>query len=116
MRGDFNGWALLAHLLAAGVFTAALALAAPLWVRQRAVATILRNGAPPAVLDAVRAVVFWLLLACGLGLLGTMVIAMLPVVGTAGQRALVEWHAWAGIGFLVLLGVWLLVSLGGRRK
>ncbi len=102
--GDFGGWALMVHMTGAGLVILAATGTGLLWMRRH------RGD------GGVRSVAFWLLLACVLVLMSTMLVAMLPLVGQVGQERLVVWHGRAAASLLVLLLIYAVLAFAGRRS
>ncbi len=107
---ELAGWALLTHMAGAGLFTAGVTAVALLWVRRRR-EYVARGG-----VAALAAVSYWLVLALSLAVMGTMLLAMLPLAGHGGQESLVEWHERAAIGLLVMIVVYAGCTLATRRR
>ncbi len=110
---EFAGWPLLVHMGGAGLFIAGLTVTALQWARWcRPAAT---QPSTPTALTAGQRWMFWLVLLLGLGMMGTMLSAMLPVFGYAAQDALIEIHETIGLVLLAALVVHTIVSLRARR-
>jgi hypothetical protein len=83
-------WVLMVHMAAAPVFAAGLAAVAITW------ADLCRKGSKPR-LGAAAKVLFWIVLACGLVVILSGILPMIPLFGSDGQRVLYLTHRWAGI-------------------
>jgi cytochrome b subunit of formate dehydrogenase len=83
-------WVLMIHMTAAPVFAIGLAAVAVTW------ADLCRKDAKPR-LGAAAKVLFWIILLCGLVLMLTGVIPMLPFFGTEGQHLFYLTHRYSGI-------------------
>lgn len=107
--GTFGGWALLTHMAGAGLVVTGLTGTALLWARhgQFGIDTGATSG---------QKWLFWLGLLAGLGVMLTMLAAMLPVFGYVEQHALIELHEKFAIALLALVVIHTLVSLGARRR
>jgi nitrate/TMAO reductase-like tetraheme cytochrome c subunit len=105
---ELGGYLLLVHMGAAGLFLLGVTGGAVYWQRRI-------GSTPGAATDRARRALVWLLLVCSLVVTLTMLVNMLPLVGTDGQRDLIEWHERAGIALLILGGIYIVVVLAGRR-
>lgn len=105
---EVAGWPLLIHMFGAGVFLLGVAAVAIVWADR------CRFGVNTG-LNVVQKLVFWVALVLGLGVMLSMLVAMLPIFGTAGQRILLEVHECCGIAFLAVMIVHTVVSLAARR-
>jgi len=83
-------WVLMIHMMAAPVFALGLAAVALTW------ADLCRKGSTPH-LGAAAKILFWIILVCGLVVILTGVVPMLPIFGTDGQHLLYLTHRYAGI-------------------
>ena len=97
-------WVLMLHVSVAPVFALGLATVAVTW------ADLCRKGSTPRLGCAAK-VLFWIILACGLVLMLTGVLPMLPLFGTDGQHLLYLTHRYAGI----VLAVCILLHLPALR-
>jgi cytochrome b subunit of formate dehydrogenase len=103
--GTLGGWWLFIHMVGAGAFTVALPLWAITWCEAH------RFGRPPQAAGAetppatrflqLAKVMFWVLLAGGLVVSGTMLLSMLPLFGTHGLEVLLDVHRLAGLAVVV---------------
>jgi len=100
--GALGGWWLFVHMFGAGAFTFVLPLLAVTWCEAN------RFGRPPQTAGAegqerpsrflrLAKTMFWLILAAGLIVIGTMILSMLPVFGTGGLELLLDIHRYAGL-------------------
>ncbi len=96
-----QGWVLLLHVGIGGAFAVLVAVFA--FLRAEANAPLERT-APAA--SATEKTLFWVFVVCGLVLMMTAALAMVPWLGTPGQRSIVGLHKWtsllslvAGIGY-----------------
>lgn len=85
-----HGWWLMAHMMSAGVYLAAVTATA-LFLSRRLI------GTHPAV-----GISYTLLLVLSIGVMGTILLSMLPVFGTESMRSLIDLHRYAGLGLLVV--------------
>lgn len=108
--GEFGGWALVLHMGGAGVFIVGLTGVALLWARQSRLQP--RDGS----LTPGQRVMFWVGLLVSWVVLVTMLAAMWPVFGYAGQHNLVELHELAALVLLAVMVVHTVISLRARRK
>ncbi len=100
--GALGGWWLFIHMFGAGVFTVVLPVLALTWceanrfARPSQVAGAEGQEQPSRFLRLAKAM-FWVILAAGLLVTGTMLLSMLPVFGTEGQELLLDIHRYAGL-------------------
>ncbi len=106
--GEVAGWPLLIHMFGAGVFLVGMAAVTIVWADRS------RFGVDTG-LNLVQKLVFWIALALGLTIMLSMLLAMLPLFGTATQHMLIEIHEIGAILFLVVMIVHTVVSLAARR-
>jgi hypothetical protein len=101
-----DGWPLFAHMFGAGAFTAILPLLALTWSpAHRFVedpATSNEHTAPSAFFWLPK-LTFWILLASGIVVTGTMLLSMLPLFGTDGLERLLDLHRYSGLVAVVAL-------------
>ncbi|HOO16143.1 MAG TPA: hypothetical protein PLU99_03450 [Phycisphaerae bacterium] len=111
--GRTEGWALLIHMLGAPLLILGVTGAAYFGsARRRCWA-----GSANSALQKTQAVVYWLSVTCGFVTMTAMLAAMTPLFGTAGQKSLSLLHERAGIGLVIALVMYLVVSvLLGRRR
>ncbi len=96
-----EGYLLLAHMVGGGLFLAGMTAGAICW--------------SPRPAARARAALVWLVFASGWGVLATMLVGMLPLVGTDGQRALADWHEWAAIALLASGALYFVLARLTRR-
>ena len=84
-------WVLMAHVGVAPLFAIALAWVALAWSGRY------RFGAESASQSCLRLFLFWLILACGLVVILSGVVPMLPIFGTDGQHLLYLTHRYSAI-------------------
>ncbi|HOE96719.1 MAG TPA: hypothetical protein PLS90_10935 [Candidatus Sumerlaeota bacterium] len=94
LRGvPMEGYGLLLHVAAGGVFAPALAALAVLWADRN------RFGSPqPFSLG--QKICFWMMLACGLVMILTGIGPMFRLFGTEAQRAVIAIHRHAALALL----------------
>jgi hypothetical protein len=100
--GALGGWWLFLHMFGAGVFTFALPVLALTWCEaNRCGRPTPPAGAagqtPPSRFLGLAKAMFWVILAAGLIVTGTMLLSMLPVFGTNGLQLLLDIHRYAGL-------------------
>jgi len=109
--GEMKGYLLLAHMLAAPLFIVGLTGTALLWTRWPR--GRLRAGVP-GLLPRLQRWSFWLTVITGIVVTASVLLAMWPWFGTAGQRELSSLHEDSSLVFVVLIVVHTLVSLVAR--
>ena len=103
--GALGGWWLFVHMFGAGAFTFVLPLLAVTWCEAS------RFGRPsqpagaegqeqPSRFLRLAKTMFWVILAAGLIVIGTMILSMLPVFGTGGLELLLDIHRYAGLALV----------------
>ena len=125
-HGAMHGWALLLHLVGAGAFVVTFALVAIAWApwnhcRPRSaqgacdltVAGASSATVSPAATDAkpqaakpqkfapLTKLSFWLMLVSGVATAGTMLISMLPLLGTDEMSQMIDVHRYAGLVLVI---------------
>ncbi len=101
-----DGWLLFAHMFGAGAFTAMLPLLAITWSPSHRFATEPSSpdeGSTPGRFFWLPKLTFWILLASGIVVTGTMLVSMLPLFGTDGLERLLELHRYSGLAAVVAL-------------
>lgn len=107
---EFEGWPLVIHMGGAGLLLIALAATAVLRAERN------RLGVANGALEGTfRRVVFWLLLMAGLAVMLTMLLAMLPLFGHGAMDELMILHETAGLTFVGLL-ILILILAGVQRR
>jgi formate dehydrogenase subunit gamma len=106
--GTLGGWNLLVHMYGAGLLLVGLVLVTIVWADR------CRFGVETG-LNLGQKLVFWISLALGLAIMLSMLLAMVPLYGTAGQHVLLYIHEYCGLLFLVVMIVHTVVSLAARR-
>jgi hypothetical protein len=100
--GSLGGWWLFLHMFGAGVFTFVLPVLALTWCEANrfgrpAQPAGAEGRTPPARFLGLAKAMFWVILAAGLIVTGTMLLSMLPVFGTDGLKLLLDIHRYAGL-------------------
>ncbi len=108
ITGSFEGWAIFLHMFGAGIFLLGMVLVAFIWADR------CRFGVETGLTFAQK-LIFWIGMTLGLCIMFSMLLAMLPVFGTAGQHVLFDIHEYCGLLFLVVMIVHTIVSLAARR-
>ncbi len=111
-HGAMHGWFLFLHLFGAGAFVVFLFLVAVMW----AVPNQLCGGTCAATSDddldddaspraprfhCLTKIAFWLILLSGVVTAGTMLISMLPLLGTQGLNQMINVHRYAGLVLVI---------------
>jgi len=100
--GALGGWWLFIHMFGAGAFTVLLPVLALTWCQ----ANRFECPAPPVGdegqmpagrFPCLAKALFWVILAAGLVVTGTMLLSMLPLFGTHGLELLLNIHRYAGL-------------------
>ncbi len=114
-RGAMTGWWLIVHMLGAGAMTGFLPLLALIWCVPNRMDGSRRDTSQETFapkFDFLGKVLFWLLLAGGLAVMGTMLVSMLPLFGMDVLEQLLMLHRYAGLLVaVVLVAHWYLVLL-----
>ena len=100
--GSLGGWWLFIHMFGAGVFTVVLPVLALTWCEANrfgrpAQPAGAEGQTPPARFLGLAKTMFWVILAAGLIVTGTMLLSMLPVFGTDCLELLLDIHRYAGL-------------------
>lgn len=106
--GILGGWWLFAHMFGAGAFTLVLPLLALTWCEAHGGACPARPAGdaeppPSARFSCLAKTMFWVILAAGLVVIGTMVLSMLPLFGTVGLELLLDIHRYAGLAVVAAM-------------
>ncbi len=103
--GAVDGYGLLVHMAAGGVFTVCL----PVVVLTASSSALTRpNG-------ALRTLVYWLTVLAALVALGTITLSMTKLFDTAGLHDLLTLHRWAGLALVALSILQLFLRVACRR-
>ncbi len=100
-----DGWLLFAHMFGAGAFTAMLPLWALTWssAHQWAKPQETQGEQQPSFFFWLPKLTFWLILAGGIVVTGTMLLSMLPLFGTEGLHRLLDIHRYSGLIVVIAL-------------
>jgi hypothetical protein len=107
LLGNFSGWPLLIHMGGAGLVIIGLTGTALFWARHH------QFGVDTG-LNAAQKCSFWISLLLGLGVMLTMLSAMLPVFGYAEQHDLVVLHSRFALGLVIMMVVHTVISRRAR--
>ena len=112
LRVPLSGWLLIAHCLAAPVFAVALALLALCWADASRFADPAANR-----FHFGQKVIFWAILVCAIGVIGSAVAGLSKLLGTDDLHAMVEVHRYSSVVLsgLIVLQFWRLL-VGPRRR
>ncbi len=116
-HGAMHGWFLFLHLIGAGAFVVCLFLIAVMWAMPMRLctgrcATPTQTNAlnddvdspPPAArFHCLTKLAFWLILLSGVATAGTMLISMLPLLGTDAMNQMITVHRYAGLVLVVAM-------------
>jgi len=108
--GEVSGWALFIHMLGAPLFIIGLTATTLMWADR----CRFTNQPAGSGLNLGQKLVFWIAVALGFAVMLSMLTAMLPVFGYAGQAALIEIHEIGAILLLVAMIIHTVVSLAAR--
>ncbi len=115
--GGIGGWWLLAHMVGAGAMLVMLPVLAVMWADANRFQFASDDQADsPAQFLGLTKVAYWTILLSGLIVSGTMVVSMLPWLGTEGQELLLNVHRYAGLVCVVAAGVHLYGVLAGMLR
>ena len=109
--GRISGWIFFIHVVTAPVFClglAALAVCGAEWHR-------FDPGAPLAVTSS-RRVAYWATLITGSVTLGSILLAMLPLMGSEGQRELYGIHFWSALALFGCAGFYGMTVLRSPKR
>ncbi len=114
--GTLGGWWLFFHMFGAGAFTVVLPLLALTWGQaNRAECPASPAGSevptPASPFPCLARAMFWVILAAGLVVTGTMLLSMLPLFGTPGQNLLLDVHRYAGLAVVMAMILHLYAAL-----
>ena len=113
IRGEVSGWPLFAHMLAAPLFVIGLTGIAVLWPARYRLGVYCAPGAGPTVWQKL---LFWVALVLGFVTMLSMLVAMPPWCGYAGQEALIEIHETGALLLVIVLILLAIASLVARRR
>jgi cytochrome b subunit of formate dehydrogenase len=113
IAGEFTGWPLYIHMLGAPLFIIGLVLVAIVWADRCRFAG--GDTGPAGGLTFGQKLMFWIGIPLGLVVIGSMLAAMLPVFGYAGQGLLQGIHEISALLLVVVMVVHTVVSLAARR-
>jgi hypothetical protein len=99
--GEVKGWTLLAHIAIAPLFILGLTVVVPQWAGRCRFAG--RGGSFAVGVNMAQRQMFWIVLLLGFVSLVTMLIAMRPIYGPAGQRTLIEVHSYSSLLLLIAM-------------
>ena len=105
-HGAMHGWFLLLHAGSAGGFVVCLMLIAIIWAMPSQFRLGGRPDSPteqsqPARFAPMTKLAFWLMLISGVVTAGTMLISMLPLLGTEQLLQMINLHRYAGLLLVV---------------
>jgi hypothetical protein len=103
--GVLEGWLLFVHMFGAGALVAVLPLLAITWCRTSSFGCSVGTGEDDEVMQFtwLPKAAFWVLLAAGFAVSGTMLLSMLPLFGTDGLHVLLDIHRYSGLVVVVAL-------------
>jgi cytochrome b subunit of formate dehydrogenase len=114
--GALGGWWLFIHMFGAGAFTVALPVLALTWCQANrfgcsAQPACDEGQAPTSRFPCLAKAMFWVILAAGLVVTGTMLLSMLPLFGTQGLELLLDVHRYAGLAVVAAMILHLYAAL-----
>ncbi|MCK4340556.1 MAG: hypothetical protein KAY37_02385 [Phycisphaerae bacterium] len=110
--GELTGWPLLIHMSMAPLFIIGLTGSALIWQHRYPFASPAAEvGSPSFELK----LLFWIVMLLGFLTMLSMLAAMVPVFGYAGQEALIELHGIAALLLVIALLALAIVSLAAKR-
>lgn len=114
--GTLGGWWLFFHMFGAGAFTVVLPLLALTWAQANrgacpAPAAGDESQTPASPFPCLAKAMFWVILAAGLVVTGTMLLSMLPLFGTHGLELLLDVHRYAGLAVVAAMVLHLYAAL-----
>jgi len=113
--GILDGWWLFIHMFGAGVFTVVLPILALTWCEANRCDCPARpagdEGQQPTRFSCLAKTMFWIILAAGLVVTGTMLLSMLPLFGTHGLELLLDLHRYAGLAVVAAMILHLYATL-----
>ncbi|MBI1368253.1 MAG: hypothetical protein GC162_06325 [Planctomycetes bacterium] len=120
--GFMGGWALWLHLMAAGAFVVAFALIALTWggaARSECCTGSKCDSSEatptkPARFSCLTKLTFWLMLIAGFVVLATMLINMLPLLGTHDIERMIAIHRYAGLALVAVAVIHVYSVILGR--
>jgi hypothetical protein len=113
--GILDSWWLFIHMFGAGAFTVVLPVLALTWCEANRCDCPARpagdEGPPPTRFSCLAKAMFWVILAAGLVVTGTMLLSMLPLFGTHGLELLLDLHRYAGLAVVAAMILHLYATL-----
>ncbi len=103
-HGELGGWPLFFHMCGAGAFTAVLPLLVLSWahLNQFQIGPV-TGKIFPAKFYWLPKLLFWVMVVSGIVVTMTMLVSMLPVFGSDGQRVLLDLHRYSGLVVVLAL-------------
>ncbi|MFQ5807915.1 MAG: hypothetical protein ACE5I3_15830 [Phycisphaerae bacterium] len=114
LLGRVEGWLLFAHTLGAPLFIVGLAGNGLIWAERCRFA--LNSSRAAGGLNTGQKLLFWIGLVLGFVTVLSMLAAMLPVFGYAGQELLIEIHGISALLLVIAMIILAFVSLAARRS
>ncbi|MEW6250446.1 MAG: hypothetical protein AB1716_07350 [Planctomycetota bacterium] len=111
--GAEGGWLLFVHMLAAPVYVLGLTGTVVLWARRCRFSDA--DPVSAAALTFGQRAMFWFVTAVGFVVLLSILLALYPLVGHAGQEFLRAAHEWSALALVILGVVHTVVSLAADR-
>lgn len=105
--GALSGWWLLIHMVAAGMFVAALPLFSLSWCHANRFCTSRRDTESQPIIRFpwIAKLMFWLILVGGLLVALTMLVSMLPLFDTEGLHEMLVLHRYSGLLVVVAAAI-----------
>ena len=129
-HGAMHGWFLFAHLFGAGAFVVFLMLIAFMWavpcklgagadasaIDIHSAATVDHDGPSATRFHCITKLAFWLILVSGVVTAGTMLLSMLPILGTQDMNQVMNVHRYAGLVLVIATIVHLYTVVLAKMK
>ncbi|MHC4337645.1 MAG: cytochrome b/b6 domain-containing protein [Planctomycetota bacterium] len=111
---SISGYWIMLHTTAGGVFTVCIAILAVLWAHNcrldknywpwltRLLQHQPKNTAAPEKYELCQKICFWLIIFLALPLILSIIVSMLPLFGTEGQKCLLQLHRYSALSLALI--------------